>query len=53
MLKSIALAGVFFFASAISTAAVSQASAKTARPTPSAPTAPQPKGWCFPAGMPC
>jgi hypothetical protein len=50
MLKGIALAGIFFFASAVSTAAVS--STKT-RSTHSAPKAPQPKGFCIPAGTIC
>jgi len=51
MLKTIALAGVFFFVSAISTTALTNASPK--KPTVSAPTAPQPHGWCYPRGQPC
>jgi hypothetical protein len=50
MLKGIALAGIFFFASAISTAAVSSTKTKT---TQSAPKAPQPKGFCIPMGSVC
>ncbi len=50
MLKGIALAGVFFFASAISTAAVSSPKAKT---THAAPKAPAPQGFCFPSGTGC
>jgi hypothetical protein len=53
MLKTIALAGIFIFTSAVSTAAVTSASQKKVSSTTSAPTAPQPKGFCFPAGSPC
>ncbi len=50
MLKGIALAGIFFFASSISTAAVSSVKTKS---THSVPKAPQPKGFCVPAGSNC
>jgi hypothetical protein len=50
MLKGIALAGIFFFASSISTAAVSNTRVKS---THSAPKAPQPKGFCIPSGSRC
>jgi len=54
MLKTLALAGIFMFASAVSTAAVtSTAPQKKARSTQTAPTAPQPKGFCWPVGVPC
>jgi hypothetical protein len=53
MLKNIALAGIFFFSSAISTAAVTSTSQKKVRSTQSAPTAPQPQGFCWPAGTKC
>jgi hypothetical protein len=51
MLKGIALAGIFFFASAFSTAALSNA--KPSKGSTVSPTAPAPKGFCFPAGKPC
>jgi hypothetical protein len=50
MLKGIALAGIFFLTSAVSTAAVSTTKAKT---THSAPKAPQPQGFCWPSGTAC
>jgi hypothetical protein len=53
MLKTIALAGIFIFSSAVSTAAVTSTSQKKEKTTQSAPTAPQPKGFCFPGGAPC
>src|SRR5262249_16773528 len=57
MLKTIALAGVFFFVSAISTSAFTNAAPKkpsqTSKPAPTGTTTPQPKGFCFPPGMPC
>jgi hypothetical protein len=53
MLKTIALAGIFFFASAISMSAVTSAHGTKAKSATSAPTAPQPKGFCFPSGTPC
>ena len=53
MLKTLALAGIFMFASAVSTAAVTSTSQKKASSTQTAPTAPQPKGFCIPVGMPC
>jgi hypothetical protein len=52
MLKAIALAGVFMFTSAVSTAAVTSSSQKNVG-TRSAPTAPQPKGFCWPSGAGC
>jgi hypothetical protein len=51
MLKTIALAGVFFFVSAVSAATFTNAAPK--KPSQSAPSAPQPKGFCWPSGMPC
>lgn len=52
MLKTIALAGVFFLASAISvSAAVRPVPAKTSK-TIVAPSAPAPQGWC-PYGVRC
>jgi hypothetical protein len=54
MLKTIALAGIFMFSSAVSTTALtSSTSQKKTTSTDSAPKAPQPKGFCYPAGMPC
>ncbi len=53
MLKAIALAGIIVFTSAISTAAVTSAPQKKTTSTRSAPTAPAPKGFCFPAGGAC
>jgi hypothetical protein len=53
MLKTLALAGIFMFASAVSTAAVTSASQKRAGSSQSAPTAPQAKGFCYPVGVPC
>jgi hypothetical protein len=55
MLKRIALFGVFFFATAISTAAITNAAqapkkGSTTLPTPKAP---QPKGICIPMGARC
>jgi hypothetical protein len=46
MLKKIALLAVLFAVPAFSTVA-------SAGQPASAPTKPQPKGWCYPAGMPC
>jgi hypothetical protein len=51
MLKTIALAGVFFFASAISTTTLTKAAPR--KSSVSAPTAPQPQGFCYPRGQPC
>ena len=51
MLKTIALAGVFLFTSAVSTVAVTSKETKS-RSTQSAPTTPQPKGFCFPTPFP-
>jgi len=54
MLKTLALAGIFMFASAVSTAVVTNtAPQKKASSSKSAPTAPQPKGFCFPPGNSC
>jgi hypothetical protein len=54
MLKSLALAGVFLFASAVSTIAVtSTATPKKVTSPSSAPTAPQPQGFCMPPGAKC
>jgi hypothetical protein len=53
MLKTIALAGIFMFSSAVSTTALTATSQKKTTSTDSAPKAPQPKGFCFPAGSPC
>jgi hypothetical protein len=57
MLKTIALAGVFFFVSAFSTATFSNAAPKKPTPStksvPSGQSTPQPKGWCYPPGCPC
>jgi hypothetical protein len=53
MLKTIALAGIFMFSSAVSTTALTATSQKKATTTDSAPKAPQPKGFCFPSGSPC
>jgi hypothetical protein len=53
MLKKLALAGMFFFASAVSTTAVVSARSAKASSSVQAPTSPQPKGFCYPAGMPC
>ena len=50
MLKGIALAGIFFLASAASTTKVSTSKTKT---TQSAPKMPQPKGFCIPLGSHC
>jgi hypothetical protein len=48
---------MFFFASAISTTAFTNAAPKkptqATKPAPSSPTAPQPAGWCWPPTMPC
>lgn len=47
MLKVIALAGVFVFTSAVSTAAVTgQTATKTSSKV--VPSSPQPQGFCFP-----
>lgn len=51
MLKTIALAGIFMFSSAVSTTALTVKSQKKAAPAQFAPTAPQPQGLC-PLGMP-
>jgi hypothetical protein len=58
MLKRIALAGIFVFASAISVSTPAFSSPTPATrskqgQTVKAPSAPQPKGFCWPAGMPC
>ncbi len=53
MLKTIALAGLFIFTSAVSTTALTSTAPKKASSTQSAPTAPAPKGFCYPSGMPC
>jgi hypothetical protein len=53
MLKTIALAGIFMFSSAVSTTALTAKSQKKTTSTDSAPKAPQPKGFCFPGGVPC
>ena len=53
MLKTIALAGLFLFTSAVSTAAVMTSEKSKAGSSVSAPAAPQPKGFCFPGGNPC
>jgi hypothetical protein len=49
MLKTIALAGIFVFTSAVSTVATT-----STKPVPqssqSAPSSPRPQGWCWPAG---
>jgi hypothetical protein len=53
MLKTIALAGIFMFTSAVSTTALTSAPQKKAGSSQSAPTAPAPKGFCVPMGSPC
>jgi hypothetical protein len=52
MLKAIALAGIFLFTSAVSTAAVSPQKRAT-KSAVGAPATPQPQGFCVPAGHPC
>jgi hypothetical protein len=53
MLKTIALAGLFLFTSAVSTAATTSNAEKKLSSTQSVPKAPQPKGFCRPLGNPC
>lgn len=53
MLKTIALAGLFVFTSAVSTAATTTNVQRKDSSTQSAPKAPQPKGFCLPRGLPC
>jgi hypothetical protein len=53
MLKTIALAGLFVFTSAVSTAATTSTPEKKDSSTQSAPKTPQPKGFCHPLGVPC
>jgi hypothetical protein len=48
MLKTIALAGLFVFTSAVSTAATTSTPEKKDSSTQSAP-----KGFCHPLGVPC
>ncbi len=52
MLKTIALAGLFMFSSAVSTTALTATSQKKAAST-FAPTAPQPQGLCPAGTWPC
>jgi hypothetical protein len=52
MLKTIALAGIFMFSSAVSTTALTSTSQKKTISTDSAPKAPQPKGFCYPVNYP-
>jgi hypothetical protein len=51
MLKKLALAGMFFFASAVSTSTLVSAPGAKAGSSVSSPTAPQPKGFCWPSGL--
>jgi hypothetical protein len=53
MLKTIALAGIFLFSSAISTAAVTKTSSKKVSTTETAPVPSPTKGFCTPAGSKC
>jgi hypothetical protein len=56
MLKTIALAGIFVFTSAVSTAAVKEAPQKAQKKVTSTQTpapSPQPKGFCWPPGSGC
>jgi hypothetical protein len=54
MLKRIALCAAFVLASAFTVAPVGAAAKSTNRgSTINAPSAPQPKGFCFPGGFPC
>jgi hypothetical protein len=53
MLKTIALAGLFVFTSAVSTAATTSNVEKKQSSTQSVPKAPQPKGFCRPIGAIC
>jgi len=52
MLKAIALAGIFLFPSAVSTAALKN-STKPITSSQPAPTSPQPQGFCLPPGARC
>ena len=53
MLKTIALAGIFMFSSAVSTTALTAKPQKKAASTQFAPTAPQPQGLCPLGTWPC
>jgi hypothetical protein len=53
MLKTIALAGIFMFSSAVSTTALTSTTQKKASSSQPAPATPAPKGFCLPLGSPC
>jgi len=53
MLKTIALASIFVFTSAVSTIALTHTSQKPVQAASPVPTAPQPQGFCMPPGSPC
>ena len=53
MVKSVVLACVIALASTVAFAAVKKESTRKERSKVTTPATPQPKGFCWPSGMPC